>query len=296
MKFGYHTIRWGWDGEAPSFPTILAEMSLAGFKAFDTHDINIMPFINKFHFMPFLKKIGLFMPFPNRKQKFIHMLSQMKLVSIYSAGKFIPDAWGSPLYLLGKFFETSYFDKLIEIAASVGCERYILAGPEIRREIREKDYIELAGELNRIGKKCDNLNIKASYHPHLSTMVENKDQLAMLCRFIDPDLVHLTLETGHLALAGVDLFEVLDGFHERIDHVYFKDVRNGKFVELGEGTINFPLLLKKLKSYGYNGWIMIEDEVNSPTLPYAGSTARNPFETAKRSKKYVDTYLPRALA
>ena len=109
-----------------------------------------------------------------------------------------------------------------------------------------------------------------------------------MCELTDPDLVHLTLETGHLYKAGVNLIELINTCGERIDHVHFKDVRNGRFAEFGKGIIDFSMIMKSLKNIGYNGWVIVEDEVNSPDIHLVGSTTTTPLETAKNSRKYLE--------
>ena len=271
MKFGYHTIRWGYQKVAPFFPKILSEISEAGFKAFDANDVDVIPFLQN-------------------KRGFFDILSEyeMHLVGIYCPGQFIAKSVIDWFILNSYMKETQRFIGLAEFAASVGCERLVVGGGHKREKgIREKDYITLSKTLNTIGKRCNDLNIELTYHPSLKTIVENKDQVAKLCELTNPDLVHLTLETGHLYIAEVNLVELINTYGERIDHVHFKDVKNGKFVELGKGIIDFSMIMKSLKKIGYNGWVIIEDEVGSNTH-LVDSATTTPLETAKNSKKYIE--------
>lgn len=272
MKFGYHTIRWGYQKVARFFPRILTEISAAGFKAFDINDVDVIPFLQN-------------------RRGFLDILSEneMHLVGIYCPGQFIAKNFIDWLILNSYMKETQRFIGFAEFAASVGCERLVVGGGHKKEKgIREKDYITLSKTLNTIGKRCNDLNIELTYHPTLKTIVENRDQVAKLCELTDPDLVHLTVETGYLYMAGVNLIDLINTYGERIDHVHFKDVRNGRFVELGKGIIDFSMIMKSLKNIGYNGWIIVEDEVNSPDIHWATSTTTAPLETAKNSKKYLE--------
>ena len=60
---------------------------------------------------------------------------------------------------------------------------------------------------------------------------------------------------------------------------YFQAVRRGIFCELGEGTVDFPTIAATLKSGGYEGWIVVEQDV----LPETGS----PLESAQRNRAYL---------
>ena len=278
LKFGYHTIRWGFaERITQPLPTILHEISSAGFEGFETHEEDISLFLKD-------------------KNKFLSLLSETKiqLASIYVHGNFIRGDMDFFNYIRRGFplrKEIRRIAMVAEFAASVGCKRLVLGGGRKRKGgATKKDYVNMASALNKIGKICNNVNIEATYHPHLGAMIEQLDEIDRLYELIDPDLVYLTIDTAHLTAAGVDLIQLINTYRKRINHVHFKDLSNGKFVELGEGTINFPSIINSLKSINYNGWIIVEDEVDSGT-PYAGSSTKSPFESAKNSKKYIDTYL-----
>lgn len=273
MKSGYHTIRWGYQKVARFLPKILNEISAAGFSAFDVNDIDIAPFLHD-------------------AKSFIDILSEtgLRLVGIYSPGKLIGKSFIDSLIIKAYLKETQRFEKLARFAAHVGCEKLVVGGAVKAKEAtREKDYIILSNTLNNIGKICNQQGIELSFHPVLGSIVEDLQQIAKLNKLTDPDLVHLTLETGHMYIAGVNLIDLINVYGKRINHVHFKDVKNGLFVELGEGIIDFPSIMQSLKAIGYNGWVVVEDEVNSQGIPLASLTNRTPFETAQNSKKYLET-------
>lgn len=271
MKFGYHTVRWGFQNVSRFFPRILNEISDAGFKAFETHDIDIVPFIEN-------------------KKGFIDILSEneMHLVGVYCPGQFITKSFIDWLILNFYLKEIKRFTQFAEFVASIGGEKLIVGGTVGMLGTTQKHYITLGNKLNAIGRVCNNLNLKLTYHPHLKTLVANREQVDSLCRLTDPDLVNFTLETGHLYIAGVNLGELINTYSKRINHVHFKDVKDGKFADLGEGVIDFLSLMKALKGVGYDGWVIVEDEVNSPDLHWAGLSKKTPLQTAKNSKKYVE--------
>ncbi len=272
MKFGYHAVSWGFQKISRFFPKILSEMSAAGFNAFECHDIDVIPFME------------------NRKG-FVDILSEneMHLIGIYCPGQFIAKGFIDGLIM--KFFlkEIERFTRFAEFVSSVGGEKLIVGGSVGMKATKEKHFIILSNLLNDLGKVCNNLDLKLSFHPHLKTIVENKDELNKLCNLTDPDLVNFTLETAHLYLSGTNLVELIETYSKRINHVHFKDVRNRKFVEFGTGTMDFSQLLKSLKRISYNDWIIIEDELNSPEICWSDSTTRTPLEIAKNSKRYIES-------
>ncbi len=60
---------------------------------------------------------------------------------------------------------------------------------------------------------------------------------------------------------------------------YFTSVRNGIFCELGKGEVDFPSVKAELEKQGYDGWIVVEQDV----LPGMGK----PKESALRNRNYL---------
>jgi inosose dehydratase len=94
-----------------------------------------------------------------------------------------------------------------------------------------------------------------------------------------------------MAFAGGDVLRVIDKHHARINHVHTKDIRGdviagldrstasfldaviaGAFTVPGDGTLDFEAIVKRLASYGYEGWFVVEaeqDPVANPPLAMA---------------------------
>jgi inosose dehydratase len=56
-------------------------------------------------------------------------------------------------------------------------------------------------------------------------------------------------------------------------------VRHGVFCELGRGEVDFRAVLHSLKSSGYAGWLVVEQDV----LPSMGT----PAQSAARNREYL---------
>ena len=272
MKFGYHTVTWGLNAISRFFPRTLGEMSAAGFKAFETHDVNVLPFMEN-------------------TNGFVDILNEhdMHLIAVYCPGQFIPKSFIDGLILKYYLKEAERFTKFAEFVASVGGEKLTVGGTVGLKATNDKDFEILSNLLNEVGKNCRNLGLKFSYHPHLKTMIETKDEFGKLCELTDPDLVNLTLETGHMHISKTDLIDLIETYGDRINHVHFKDVRDEKFVEFGTGIIDFVPLLHALQKIHYADWIVIEDELNSPEILWAGKTDRSPAEIAKNSYQHLQS-------
>jgi sugar phosphate isomerase/epimerase len=72
----------------------------------------------------------------------------------------------------------------------------------------------------------------------------------------------MTLDTGHANIAGATqrILSFIDRFGDRIGHVHASDNfgRTDDHLPIGAGTIDFPEVVKKLKSIGYDDTITLE--------------------------------------
>ncbi len=140
--------------------------------------------------------------------------------------------------------------------------------------------------------------LRTVFHHHCAGYVETPREIDTLLSLTDPALLGLCLDTGHARFGGADPLALLRQHRDRVWHVHFKDchpktaqqsraqcwdyftsVRQGIFCELGQGEVDFPAVKAGLESLGYDGWIVVEQDV----LPGMGS----PKESARRNRGYL---------
>ncbi len=151
----------------------------------------------------------------------------------------------------------------------------------------------------------DETGLPVAFHHHCAGYIETPEEISRLLDMTDPDLLGLVFDTGHYLygtglLDGQRVLEGLDRFGERIRHVHFKDcqpqiaqrartegwdyftaVQHGVFCELGLGAVPFAAIAERLRIRGYQGWIVVEQDV----LPGMGS----PKASAERNRAYLRT-------
>ena len=146
----------------------------------------------------------------------------------------------------------------------------------------------------------DEVGLRSVFHHHCATFVETPQEIDALMQRTDPSLVGLCLDTGHATYGGGSPADLLRRFRERIWHVHFKDcdprvaaqaraeawdyqaaLKHGLFCELGKGSVDFASLLRGLEDTGYDGWIVVEQDV----LPAMGA----PLDSARRNRQYLQT-------
>ena len=146
----------------------------------------------------------------------------------------------------------------------------------------------------------DEAGLRTVFHHHVGTWVETPAETARLLDLTDPTILGLCFDTGHWTFAGGDAVEGIRRHADRIWHVHFKDheptvaresreygwdgptsVGHGVFCELGKGSVDFPAVLDALRAIGYDGWIVVEQDV----LPGMGT----PKDSARRNRDYIHT-------
>ncbi len=141
--------------------------------------------------------------------------------------------------------------------------------------------------------------VASCFHPHVGTVIETAAELEMLLAQVESDALYLGLDTGHIAWAGDDPVEVCHRYLPRVKTLHLKDVNRdvrhrgvdanwsygqftevGVFAELGEGMVDFPVILTALADSGFDGWLIVETDVTmKPT----------PLESATISRHYLNT-------
>lgn len=144
----------------------------------------------------------------------------------------------------------------------------------------------------------DEAGLRTVFHHHIGTWVETPAETQRLMDMTNPDILGLVFDTGHWTFGGGDPVQGIHQHASRIWHVHFKDhepnvarqsreqqwdgltsVGHGVYCELGKGSVDFPAVLTTLKAIGYDGWIVVEQDV----LPGMGT----PKESARRNREYL---------
>ena len=154
-----------------------------------------------------------------------------------------------------------------------------------------EDEIKAYGrKMTEFAEWCADQGMPISYHHHMAAAIETEPELDLLMKHSGSALP-LLFDAGHMAFAGGDVLRVIDKHYARVSHVHAKDVRadviknldrtkesfldavvKGAFTTPGDGSLDFEAIVKRLASYGYQGWFVVEaeqDPVKNPPLEMA---------------------------
>ena len=151
------------------------------------------------------------------------------------------------------------------------------------------------------GAVYEETGLRTVFHHHCAGYVETPEEIAKLLELTNPARLGLVFDTGHYAYGSggeASAEEGLDSFGERVWYVHLKDcqpdvarraraeqwdyfsaLRHGLFCELGNGSVDFAAVLRRLRARGYGGYVLVEQDV----LPGMGA----PRESAARNRAYL---------
>nr|MBA2278303.1 TIM barrel protein [Chloroflexia bacterium] len=167
---------------------------------------------------------------------------------------------------------------------------YVTASGQTRRELAghvgpddglsDAEMSTLAATLNEIGAATLDEGVRSCFHNHVGQVIETRAEFERLLVLVDPAVVFLGPDTGHLAWAGDDPVTFCRDFADRIKTIHLKDIDpavaergraegwdypafkdGGIFAELGEGCVDFPAILGALEAAGFAGWMVVETDV-----------------------------------
>lgn len=159
------------------------------------------------------------------------------------------------------------------------------------------EYRRFADVLNEVGALTLQHGVRSCFHNHVGTVIETRDEIDWLLALVDPAVVFLGPDTGHLAWGGADVVAFCRDYADRIKTLHLKDIdadvlRRGQaagwdyggftgqgiFTELGEGSVDFPVVLETLRGVDFSGWLIVETDVTQrPTA----------LESAAISRRYL---------
>jgi inosose dehydratase len=165
-------------------------------------------------------------------------------------------------------------------------------------EFTDDEWDLLCGGLNDLGELAADNGMRLCYHHHMGTGVMTRKHVDRLMDGTKSNLVHLLLDTGHLAFAGDDPLALARAHGDRIKHVHLKDVRQkiideahskeysfqeaieaGVFTVPGDGSIDFVPIFEALARAEFKGWIVVEAEQDPAKA--------NPLKYALKARAYL---------
>lgn len=183
----------------------------------------------------------------------------------------------------------------VQAAVELGTKNVMLAlmaqpdAKEYSDQQKQDALISCIKPIARFGAE-HGITVSVEDTPNLSVPLCDSKDTSILLNGV-PEL-NLTYDTGNMMLKGEDSLTYYRHFKDRVSHVHLKDMMYSEFGDSaadgrkmtaaphGEGLVDFPNILKELRSDGYEGYLAIE---------YVGFGDH--FAHIKKAKEYLDQYL-----
>lgn len=224
----------------------------------------------------------------------------------------VSEPWASTFFTAAGMRERTLagFRRQLEFMRAVGGDEIVIA--ELTRAVHQQpvalrankpvfddaEWARLLAGLGELGELAAAAGMRLSYHHHMGTGVQTREEIERLLAGTDPAQVHLLLDTGHLLWSGDDPLALVRDHAHRIGHVHLKDLRpgvlercrredpsfrdailQGIFTVPGDGMIDFAPILQALDDAGYTGWLVVEAEQDPAKA--------EPLVYAKKAREYL---------
>ena len=215
---------------------------------------------------------GELLEFDGRSNDLKEMLEKYNLTlkGVYIACNFIYDE------ILPE--ELDRVRRAAQFAKNLGATEIALGGGAIRFDgIRESDYVKLGEALEKVCDMADTLGMRASFHPHMGSLVESPVQLA---KVMPHTRIKLCPDLAHVKAGGGDPLEIVKQYIDRIEYIHLKDITDdGMFCPLGVGILDIDAVVETLKNASHKIEIAIECD------GWSGDAAEGARITANYLKK-----------
>ena len=104
-------------------------------------------------------------------------------------------------------------------------------------------------------------NVRLAFEPEPGMFIERIGEFAELYRRIDHPLFGLTIDIGHVhCLDDGPIPQVLEQWSSQLFNIHIEDMRRGVHDHLmfGDGEIDFPRVMAKVREIGYTGAVHVE--------------------------------------
>ncbi|MBL8578810.1 MAG: myo-inosose-2 dehydratase [Mesorhizobium sp.] len=179
-----------------------------------------------------------------------------------------------------------------------------------RPRLADDEWAAYGRKITALAERFSDFGVAMAFHHHMGTIVETD---AEIDRFMAStgEAVGLLFDTGHCLFSGGNPYTLLSRHIARVVHFHCKDVRKpvldkaraqdmsfmaavmeGIFTVPGDGSVDFPALLRPLAESGYSGWLVVEaeqDPARAHPLTYATKGYRSLLASALGAGFTVET-------
>lgn len=211
-------------------------------------------------------------------QKVSRLLERYDMISCVETGaRFLLDPWQKHEPTLvsrdaaRRAVRIDFLKRCVDLASHLGSEAVSFwAGIPRDDASREECFQRLATGIRQLIDYAEPKGVKLAFEPEPGMLVETFDDYRELLSLVDGPGFGLCVDIGHVhCLEPLPIGDYLTQWFDRIFTIHIEDMRRGvhDHLRFGEGTIDFPPVLKTLRELGYRGGLNVELSRHSHIAP-----------------------------
>ena len=102
------------------------------------------------------------------------------------------------------------------------------------------DHAILVETVQSVADMIRSIGVQVAFRPRLASFIETEEEMERFLEETDPEIVHLALDFGHLALMEIDIMPLIERHGARISYCYVRDIDDRLASQLHIGMLGLP--------------------------------------------------------
>ena len=243
-------------------------------------------------------ELGPYGYYPNEATALSEALNQHRLTL---ASAFVPLHWFQPERLPA---DIEGLMRVAQLLRALDCAYVVVADAMALPDDSapsDSAWRSAAAAMEGVARRLEILGLRVVFHLEAGSHLATPDDEARLCALTDPRLIGICLDTGHYAYSFGNPRDAIRHYGNRVRYIHLKDVdpvvrervaregfdfytavRAGVFTPLGCGCADIAGIVADLKTFGYAGWVVAEQDILLPL-----DKGRTSLENARKSRAFL---------
>ncbi len=264
MRVGCHTFTWQAAQRQGDFEAILDAIAAAGYAGVETTPLILGDLLDR----------------PERARALI----EARGLTLAALALSTPTGWTEPAAAPAEWALVERAITFLE-AFGPGARLALGGGRSDKRTDLDARWAQMLRMYHAVAERAVGRGLVVNVHPtsEHTSIVRHEAEYERLVAALDPALLSLGPDTGHLVRGRVPVVPFLERHVDRITHIHLKDAElGGDYAFMGTGDVDLPGVVDLLRARGYAGWVVAEEE--SP----AG--LGDPAATVRACRRYLGQF------
>lgn len=215
---------------------------------------------------------------PEELSKASRLLAHYDMISCIETGaRFLLDPWQKHEPTLvspdshRRAIRIDFLKRCVDVACQIESQAVSFWAGVLRDDAsREEGFRRLAAGIRELIDYAEPKGVHLAFEPEPGMFVETFDDYRELLSLVDGPGFGLCVDVGHVhCLEPSPIGDYLAEWHDRIFTIHIEDMQRGihDHLRFGDGSIDFPPVIKTLNDLGYQGGVNVELSRHSHLAP-----------------------------